>query len=105
MDKDKSYDLCISIFNSLKKFLQDSKHEPYHLATYPTQWIERDGLDKLTKDELLKKIWESLKRVEDFLVQLKEGNPRKIGITYHDIAENAQYLAGLLYILHDKTEY
>jgi hypothetical protein len=94
---------AIKAFNCLKEFLKVTKQEPYHLATIPIQWIERDGLDKEPLESIQQKVDHYLDRVIGMLENVRKNDPYKTGILYHDVAQNAQHLAGLLYILHDRT--
>jgi hypothetical protein len=95
--------LAIDAFNTLKKYLQEEGAEPYHLATIPTQWIERDELNKKPLADLEHAVDSYIVRISSMLEAVRKQDPHKTGILHHDVAQNAQHLAGLLYILHERT--
>lgn len=94
---------AIEAYNILGKYLKLIRAEPLKLSTIPIQWIERDGLDKQPLEDIQRKVDHYLDRVIGMLENVRKNNPYDTGLLYHDVAQNAQHLAGLLYILHDRT--
>jgi hypothetical protein len=94
---------AVEAYNILGKYLKLIKSEPLQLSTIPIQWIERDGLDKEPLEQIQQKVDHYLDRVIGMLENVRKNDPYKTGLLYHDVAQNAQHLAGLLYILHDRT--
>ena len=90
-------------YKVLREFLEENEKMPYHEARLPNQFIKSYGFDKKTPEELVEKVEEIMPRLDELIQRAKVENPWKTGLNWNTVAENAEMLANLLYIIHDKT--
>tara|TARA_R110002051_G_scaffold44710_1_gene90542 strand:- start:554 stop:949 length:396 start_codon:yes stop_codon:yes gene_type:complete len=90
-------------FKTLKEFLEENEKMPYYEARLPTQFIKSYGFDKKTPEELIKMVEGIMPELSELIKRAKVENPWETGLNWNTVAENAEMVANLLYIIHDKT--
>ena len=90
-------------FKTLKEFLEENERMPYYEARLPTQFIKSYGFDKKTPEQLIKMVEEIMPDLSELIQRAKVENPWETGLDWNTVAENAEMIANLLYIIHDKT--